>query len=165
MSQNNINDITIFSGYSDEVISFVNELIQSNKIKSYIESKYPETHNITTDKALFSYAQELRKYYMKNSPPIHKVSFDKDINRVYKALGLNLTISKTHGRKTKTRNEIKIASIFKKAPKDFLRMIIIHEIAHLKVKDHDKKFYNLCSNMEYNYHELEFDLRLFLLME
>ena len=78
-------------------------------------------------------------------------------------MGLNLTISRSHGRKTKSRNEIKIDSIFKKAPIDFLRMIIIHEIAHLKVKDHDKKFYSLCSNMDNNYHQIEFDLRLFLL--
>ncbi len=163
MSQNDSKDLSILSGYSEEVISSVQDLINSKKLKSYIDSKYPDTHNITTDKALFSYAQELKKCYMKNSPPIHKVGFDNNINRVYKALGLNLTISRSHGRKTKSRNEIKIASIFKTAPIDFLRMIIIHEIAHLRVKDHDKKFYNLCSNMDADYHQLEFDLRLYLL--
>lgn len=156
-------DLSILSGYSEDVISTVEELINSKKLKSYIDSKYPDKHDITNDKALFLYLQQIKKCYMKNSSPVHKVSFDNNINRVYKALGLNLTISRSHGRKTKSRNEIKIASIFKKAPIDFLRMIVIHEIAHLKVKDHDKKFYNLCLNMDNNYHQLEFDLRLYLL--
>ncbi|WP_232538627.1 DUF45 domain-containing protein [Chromobacterium phragmitis] len=35
-------------------------------------------------------------------------------------------------------------------------------MAHLKVRDHDKAFYQLCQHMLPNYHQLEFDLRLWL---
>jgi predicted metal-dependent hydrolase len=41
-------------------------------------------------------------------------------------------------------------------------MIVVHELAHLKEKGHDKAFYQLCTYMEPDYHQLEFDLRLYL---
>jgi hypothetical protein len=41
-------------------------------------------------------------------------------------------------------------------------MIAVHELAHLKEKDHDKAFYKLCCWMEPDYHQIEFDVRLYL---
>ncbi len=38
----------------------------------------------------------------------------------------------------------------------------LHELAHLKEREHDKAFYALCEHMEPHYHQLEFDLRLWL---
>jgi predicted metal-dependent hydrolase len=55
-----------------------------------------------------------------------------------------------------------VASLFKEVPLDLLRMIVVHELAHMKERDHDKAFYALCTHMEPSYHRLEFDLRLYL---
>ena len=55
-----------------------------------------------------------------------------------------------------------MASLFKEAPAPFLRMIVVHELAHLKERAHDKPFYALCTHMEPDYHQLEFDVRLWL---
>jgi len=41
-------------------------------------------------------------------------------------------------------------------------MIVVHELAHLRVRDHDKAFYQLCLHMEPDYHQYEFDLRAYL---
>jgi len=41
-------------------------------------------------------------------------------------------------------------------------MIVVHELAHLREKDHDKSFYQLCQHMEPRYHQLEFELRVYL---
>ena len=41
-------------------------------------------------------------------------------------------------------------------------MIVVHELAHLREKDHGKAFYQLCTHMEPDYHQLEFDVRLWL---
>lgn len=41
-------------------------------------------------------------------------------------------------------------------------MIAVHELAHLKNRDHDKAFYQLCTRMEPHYHLYEFHLRLYL---
>ena len=47
-------------------------------------------------------------------------------------------------------------------PEDFLKMIVVHELAHLKEKDHNKSFYQLCKNMMPSYHQVEFDMRVYL---
>jgi predicted metal-dependent hydrolase len=41
-------------------------------------------------------------------------------------------------------------------------MIVVHELAHLKGREHDKAFYALCTHMEPAYHQLDFDVRLWL---
>jgi predicted metal-dependent hydrolase len=41
-------------------------------------------------------------------------------------------------------------------------MIVVHELAHLRERQHDKAFYALCQHMEPGYHQLEFDVRLWL---
>ena len=52
--------------------------------------------------------------------------------------------------------------MFKSVPEAFLEMIVVHELAHFKEKEHNKAFYKLCEHMQSNYHQVEFDLRLYL---
>ena len=66
------------------------------------------------------------------------------------------------GNKLKAKREIRVAALFKHTPLEFLRMIVVHELAHLKISAHDKAFYQLCSYMEPRYHQLEFELRVYL---
>jgi len=77
-------------------------------------------------------------------------------------LGMHTFASRVQGNKLKSKNEIRVASMFKNTPEPFLRMIIVHELAHLKEKEHNKSFYKLCKHMEPEYHQLEFDTRLYL---
>ena len=41
-------------------------------------------------------------------------------------------------------------------------LVEVHELAHLRERDHNKAFYQLCLHMEPHYHQLEFDMRLYL---
>jgi predicted metal-dependent hydrolase len=41
-------------------------------------------------------------------------------------------------------------------------MIVVHELAHMRERNHDKAFYQLCTHMESNYHQIEFELRVYL---
>ena len=66
------------------------------------------------------------------------------------------------GGKLKAKHEIRVATLFRNLPEEFLRMIVVHELAHLKEKEHNKAFYGLCQRMEPQYHQYEFDLRLYL---
>jgi len=77
-------------------------------------------------------------------------------------LGTHTFISRVQGGKLKAKHEIRVASVFRNVPIEFLRMIVVHELAHLKEKEHDKAFYKLCQHMEPNYHQFEFHLRLYL---
>ena len=78
------------------------------------------------------------------------------------ALGLHTYVSRVQGSKLKSKNEIRISSLFQNVPEEFLNMIVVHELAHLKEKQHNKAFYQLCQHMLPNYHQLEFDMRVYL---
>ncbi len=72
-------------------------------------------------------------------------------------------MSRVQGGRLKAKREIRIASLFRDAPADLLRMIVVHELAHLKEPDHGRAFYALCHHIEPDYARLEFDARLFLI--
>jgi len=150
------------SAYSDQTRTQVSQLIAQNKLADVLTSRYPAAHGIRTDKALYEYVQELKTEFLRNADPISKVGFDSKIHVIQHALGLHTTISRVQGSKLKTKHEIRIATMFKEVPLEFLRMIAVHELAHVKEKQHDKAFYKLCTYMEPNYHQYEFDLRLYL---
>ena len=51
------------------------------------------------------------------------------------------------GKRLKAKREIGVASLFKRAPAPFLKMIVVHELAHLKEREHDKAFTRIvCRN-------------------
>ena len=156
-------ELSLLTGYSDDVSEQVKMLIETGRLDTYLKSRYTEDHNITSNKALFAYVQDIKRTYMKKGDPIHKISFDDRIDTVYNALGLHSFVSRVQGRKLKATSEIRIASVFKKLPADLLYMIVVHELAHLKEKEHNKNFYRLCHHMDGEYNQHEFDLRLFLI--
>jgi predicted metal-dependent hydrolase len=67
--------------------------------------------------------------------------YDNKIHVLKNALGLHTAISRVQGGKLKAKAEIRVATVFRDAPEAFLRMIVVHELAHLKEKEHDKAFY------------------------
>ncbi|MFZ1614136.1 MAG: YgjP-like metallopeptidase domain-containing protein, partial [Holophaga sp.] len=71
-------------------------------------------------------------------------------------------VSRVQGNRLKATREIRIATVFRDAPAEFLKMILVHELAHSKEREHNKAFYQLCIHMAPNYFQLEFDLRLYL---
>lgn len=148
--------------YSADTQAQVHKLIQEDKLAIHLERKYEKAHSMKTDKALFTYVNELKNEHMKKAAPLSKVIYDGKINVIHNALGTHHFISRVQGAKLKAKNEIRIASMFKSVPEDFLRMIVVHELAHFKEKEHNKAFYKLCEYMEPSYHQLEFDLRLYL---
>ncbi|WP_434355126.1 M48 family metallopeptidase [Parasalinivibrio latis] len=149
-------------GYPDHLVSQVQSLVDQNKLGVWLKKRYPENHNIKTEKALYDYVQEIKNRFLKKSAPLSKVAYDPKIHIVNNALGLHSYVSRIQGNKLKAKNEIRIASMFRDAPEPFLRMLVVHELAHLKEKDHNKAFYALCCHMEPEYHQLEFDARLYL---
>lgn len=80
-----------------------------------------------------------------------------------KVLGLNTAVSRVQGARLKAKAEIRIASLFKTTAPEFLEMVVVHELAHLREREHNKAFYALCRHMLPDYHQIEFDLRLLLL--
>lgn len=150
------------SHYPEVTQAGVRKLIEQKSLQKYLDTKYTFGHTFQNDKSLFSYVNAMKNEYMKKSAPLSKVLYDGKINVIHNALGTHHFISRVQGAKLKAKNEIRIASVFKKTPEEFLRMIVVHELAHFKEKEHNKAFYKLCSYMEPQYHQLEFDLRVYL---
>lgn len=101
---------------------------------------------------------------MSKAPPLSKVVYEKQNDLVLNALGTHSFVSRNHGGKLKSKHEIRISSGLRLAPKEMLEMLVVHELSHFKEKDHNKAFYKLCEYMLSDYHQIEFDLRLFLVL-
>ena len=155
-------ELKYLAGYSETVLCQVDKLITENRLGDYLLNKYPSAHSIRTDKALYDYTIALKNEFLHKSQPLSKVTYDSKINAIDHVLGMHYYISKVQGAKLKSKHEIRIASVFKSVPAEFLRMIVVHELAHLKEKDHNKAFYKLCQYMEPGYYQVEFDMRLYL---
>ena len=128
----------------------------------YLADKYSQTHTVRTDSQLRDYVQALKDRHLRKSVPLGKVVYDGKLQVMKHALGTHTAISRVQGDKLKASREIRIATVFRDAPAEFLKMIVVHELAHLKEAEHNKAFYQLCTHMEPDYHQLEFDLRLYL---
>ncbi|WP_447799023.1 YgjP-like metallopeptidase domain-containing protein [Pseudomonas moraviensis] len=148
--------------YPERLQDQVRQLIAEGRLGDYLDQRYSGRHDVQSDKALYSYALVLKQQYMRNAPAIDKVLFDNRLDLTHRALGLHTTVSRVQGGKLKANKEIRIASLFKDAAPDFLKMIVVHELVHFKESDHNKAFYKLCEHMLPGYHQIEFDLRVYL---
>lgn len=149
-------------GYPADLLAKVEPLIQANQLGDWLLQKYPAAHQVRSDAALYEYATDIKKDNLGKGLILSKVQYDNKIQVIKHALGQHHFISRAHGGKLKSVNEIRIASVFKVVPEAFLKMIVAHELAHFREKEHNKAFYKLCCHIEPHYHQYEFDLRLYL---
>ena len=149
-------------GYPSGTLAQVEKLLAEDRVADWLLKKYPQGHAVRTDRALFDYVQALKSEHLRGAETLNKVAFDAKLQVMQHALGTHTTIARVQGNKLKAKREIRVASLFKQVPEDFLKMICVHELAHLKERQHDKAFYQLCNYMEPRYHQLEFEVRLYL---
>ncbi len=150
------------SGYPAALRAPVASLLAQGRLGQTIAARYPDGHDVRSDRALVEYVAALKRQFMRSAPPLAKVAYDAKLHIVRNALGTHTSVSRVQGNQLKAKREIRVASLFKQAPAPFLNMIVVHELAHLKQREHDKAFYALCAHMEPAYHQLEFDTRLWL---
>lgn len=156
------NAINYLACYPPSLVEPVRELADTGRLGEVLRQRHPRLNNIRTDGALYDYVQAIRNDCLRSAPPISKVIYDNRLQVVTQALGTHTRISRVQGSKLKSKNEIRIAAVFRDMPEALLRMIVVHELAHLRVREHDKDFYKLCCHMEPAYHQLEFDTRVWL---
>lgn len=125
-------------GYDPGVLARVRELLAQDQLGPYLASRYREAHEVRSDKALFLVAVELKDRFLKNAAPLSKVMYDSKLQVLSHALGTLTAVSRVQGRRLKASREIRVASLFREAPAAFLRMILVHELAHLKETEHKR---------------------------
>ena len=150
------------AAYPAEIQARVVDLLAQNKLGAMLVQRYPDVHTHGAAGALYAYTQDLKSQYLRSSPPLSKVVYDDKLQVVEHALGMHSFVSRVQGNKLKAKKEMRIASLFRNVPESFLRMIVVHELAHLREKSHNKAFYKLCEYMEPDYHRLELDVRIYL---
>lgn len=150
------------AGYPVPLRQQVAALIEQSRFANALLRRYPHAHAVRSDNALYDYVQTLKTKHLRNAPPLGKVRFDNTLHVIRNALGTHTAISRVQGARLQAKREIHIATLFRAVPEEFLRMIVVHELAHLRVREHDKAFYQLCLHMEPDYHQHEFDLRAYL---
>lgn len=119
--------------YPKDLQDKIKVLIENEKLTSYIKTKYPNAHSFTNDKTLYSYVMDFKNDYFKKYQ-VSKVMYDGKINVINNALGMHSIVSRVQGGKLKSKNEIRVASVFKNMPEEFLQMIVVHELSHFKEK-------------------------------
>lgn len=149
-------------GYPDALVAQVSDMLSGGQLGPHLLRKYPQPHAIRTDAALYDYVQHLRSTHLRSASPVHKVLYDSQLRDLRRALGTHTRSSRVQGSQLRAKREIRIAGLFRCGPEEFLRMIVAHELAHLRVSAHDKAFYQLCRHIAPDYEQLEFDLRLYL---
>ncbi len=150
------------AGYPEHIQAQVRVLLDAGKLGETIARRYDQPHAVRSDRQLYDYTQDLKERYLRSAQPLHKVVYDNKLQVLKHALGTHTTVSRVQGARLKANREIRIAGVFREAPAEFLKMIVVHELAHLKESEHNKAFYQLCTHMAAHYHQLEFDLRLYL---
>ncbi len=155
--------INYLAGYAAELQAQVQDQLAKGTLGERLQRRYAEPHGVRTDGMLYDYTMALKSRHLRNAEPLSKVVYDNRLHVIRNALGTHTTVSRVQGSKLKAKREIRIAGLFRTLPAEFLKMIVVHELAHMKERDHDKAFYALCRHMEPGYHQLEFDLRLCLM--
>ncbi len=150
------------SGYPESLQQQIRQLIAEERLGEYLNRRYPQRHQVQSDKALYGYVQQLRQTHLKSAPGIDKVLYDNRLDLTHRALGLHTAVSRVQGGKLKAKKEIRVAALFKEAAPEFLQMIVVHELAHLRESEHNRAFYKLCEHMMPGYAQTEFDLRCYL---
>ncbi|RRU05811.1 M48 family metallopeptidase [Stenotrophomonas sp. 278] len=150
------------AGYPAALQQQVRDLIAAGRLGPWLQQRYVQPHEVRSDRQLYDYTQALKERYLRQSVPLSKVMYDSRLQVLKHALGTHTTVSRVQGSRLRSSREIRIATVFRDAPAPFLKMIVVHELAHLKESDHNKAFYQLCTHMEPDYHQLEFGLRMYL---
>jgi predicted metal-dependent hydrolase len=132
------------------------------RLGAVLRARHPAPHAVRSDRALHGDVADLRQRRLRKAAPIDRVAFDATLHPVRHAPGMHTASFRSHGGKTQARHDIRIATVFRDMPVEFLRMIAARELARLREPDRGKAFHQLCLRMEPGCHQYEFDTRLCL---
>jgi hypothetical protein len=150
------------AGYPDDLLAQVRGRLADGSLGEHLARRYPDAHQIRTDGALYDHAAALKARHLRNAPALNKVAYDGRLQIDHRAMGTLTAASRVQGGRLAAKRELRVAACFKQAPAAMLDMIVVHELAHLKEREHNKPFYALCDHMLAGYHQVEFDTRLWL---
>jgi predicted transcriptional regulator len=113
------NPLKYLAGYSATLTDQIHRLIDNDKLAEYLLKKYPSSHDIRTDKALYAYVMAIKNSQLRQSNPLSKVVYDDQIDVVHNALGLHAFVSRIQGGNTNPKMKFVSAQFLKMYRKHF----------------------------------------------
>lgn len=105
--------LNYLSGYPADIVAQVQKLIATDQLSQILLKKYPETHGVRSDKALYDYVLDLKNQYLRGASPLNKVAYDSKLQVLRQALGTHTSISRVQGGKLKAKREIRVAAVWR----------------------------------------------------
>ena len=66
-------------GYPESLLAQVTTLIEQGRLGEVLQKRYPQGHDVNSDKALYQYTQDLKNRFLRGAAPINKVMYDSKI--------------------------------------------------------------------------------------
>ncbi|MCU0722644.1 MAG: DUF45 domain-containing protein [Planctomycetes bacterium] len=152
-----------FPDVSDDWIRRLVSALLSGQFKWNFLKKYPAPHDVGDDEKLAGHVAALKKKFRIRGPALGKVAFDGRMSQDEFLLGQKQKhATPAPAKKAKKKAEIRVSSKLRRAPLSFLDHVVIHEFAHFKEPEHDKRFQDLCASMQPEFMGVEIDLLWFL---
>ena len=71
--------LTYLQGNPESLLSQVTMLIEQDRLGEVLQKRYPGSHDITTDKALYQYAVDMKNQYLRHAASVNKVRYDSRV--------------------------------------------------------------------------------------
>jgi UTP pyrophosphatase len=71
-------------GYAPELLARAQKLITEGQLLSSVLRRYPQSHAVRSDRALFDYASALKTEHLRTAEPLSKVAYDNKTARTAK---------------------------------------------------------------------------------
>jgi len=75
-----MHNLKYLAGYSEKILTQVSLLIAEDKLGGFLTKKYPKSHDIRTDKALYDFTMEIKNEFLRTAQPLSKVTYDGKIH-------------------------------------------------------------------------------------
>ena len=92
-----MNDLPYLRGYPESLRAQARELLTLGKLSGFLQARYPATHTVRSDKALYDYVIALKNEAMRAAPAIHKVTYDSRLQVEGEIIQSNLQAMKAQG--------------------------------------------------------------------
>lgn len=101
------------SAYAAPLQQQIQTMLDEDRLREFLLSKYPHTHQVSNNRALYDFVMQLKNRFIKKSESLSKVEFDPKIHVIKNALGTHSYVSRVQGSKLKSKNELRVSTLFK----------------------------------------------------